>query len=74
MVLFLICLGTVKQGLGKPTASKYGLKQNHYNQVTNFMDFAAKAVDTGGVFSKEQVAYLNKNATIYRDSRAMLFS
>ena len=33
------------------------------------MDFAAKkAVDTGGI-SKEQVAYLNKNATIYRDSR-----
>ena len=51
------------------TASKYGLKQNRSIKVTNFMDFAAKkAVDTGGI-SKEQVAYLNKNATIYRDSR-----
>lgn len=51
------------------TASKYGLKQNRPIKVTNFMDFAAKkAVDTGGI-SKEQVAYLNKNATIYRDSR-----
>lgn len=51
------------------TASKYGLKQNRTIKVTNFMDFAAKkAVDTGGI-SKEQVAYLNKNATIYRDSR-----
>ena len=52
------------------TASKYGLKQNRSIKVTNFMDFAAKkAVDTGGI-SKEQVAYLNKNATIYRDSRS----
>ena len=52
------------------TASKYGLKQNRPIKVTNFMDFAAKkAVDTGGI-SKEQVAYLNKNATIYRDSRS----
>lgn len=51
------------------TASKYGLKENRNIKVTNFMDFAAKkAVDTGGI-SKEQVAYLNKNATIYRDSR-----
>lgn len=51
------------------TASKYGLKENRTIKVTNFMDFAAKkAVDTGGI-SKEQVAYLNKNATIYRDSR-----
>ena len=51
------------------TASKYGLKQNRTIKVTNFMDFAAKkAVDTGAI-SKEQVAYLNKNATIYRDSR-----
>ncbi len=51
------------------TASKYGLKQNRPIKVTNFMDFAAKKdVDTGGI-SKEQVAYLNKNATIYRDSR-----
>lgn len=50
-------------------ASKYGLKENRTIKVTNFMDFAAKkAVDTGGI-SKEQVAYLNKNATIYRDSR-----
>ena len=51
------------------TASKYGLKENRNIKVTNFMDFAAKkAVDTGGI-SKEQVAYLNKNTTIYRDSR-----
>lgn len=51
------------------TASKYGLKQNRTIKVTNFMDFAAKkAVDTGGI-SKEQVDYLNKNATIYRDSQ-----
>ena len=51
------------------TAAKYAILQGRPIKVTNFMDFAAqKAVETGA-FTKEELAYLNKNATIYRDSR-----
>ena len=51
------------------TAVKYAILQGRPIKVTNFMDFAAqKAVETGA-FTKEEIDYLNKNATIYRDSR-----
>ena len=51
------------------TASKYGLLENRAIKVTNFMDFEAHDAVASGAISKEQVNYLNKNATIYRDSR-----
>ncbi|WP_128836336.1 hypothetical protein, partial [Streptococcus sp. DD11] len=51
------------------TASKYGLQEHRSIKVTNFMDFEAHDAVASGAISKEQVAYLNKNATIYRDSR-----
>ena len=51
------------------TAAKYGLLDGKQIKVVNFMDFAAKkAVETGG-FTEEELAYLKKNSTIYRDSR-----
>lgn len=50
-------------------AAKYALLLGRPIKVTNFMDFAAmRAVQTSN-FSSTEIAYLDKYATIYRDSR-----
>lgn len=51
------------------TAAKYSLQQESPIKVTNFMDFAAKRAVQTNNFSKEEMDYLDKYATIYRDSR-----
>ncbi len=73
MVLFLICLGTVKQDTGSLYSLKVWYNRTITIKVTNFMDFAAKKLWPRAVFQRTSNLSHTKTPLSIEIVEAMLF-